>query len=68
MLSSEISYIGCVSEKIFKEKTSIYDVFIEYDHSKKENRRLNFHTNDSMLKSIVKITHRDRARLKKEIR
>ncbi len=59
MLNNEQSYIGCTTEKVFKEKTNIYDVFIDCDN------QITFHTNDSILQSIIKITRNDRDRLKK---
>ena len=59
ILINEQSYIGCTTEKIFKEKTDIYDVFIDCD------KQIVFHTNDSILQSIIKITRNDRNRLKK---
>jgi len=59
MLSNEQSYIGCTTEKIFKEKANIYDVFIDCD------KQIVFHTSDSILQSIIKITQNDRNRLKK---
>jgi hypothetical protein len=59
MLDNEPSYIGCTTEKILKEKTNIYDVFIDCDS------QIVFHTNDSVLQSIIKITRNDRNRLKK---
>lgn len=61
MLRSEQSYIGCTSEKIFKEKVDIYDAFIDCDN------QIVFHTNDLQLQSIVKITCNDRNRLKKPL-
>ena len=60
MLNIEQSYIGCTTERIFKEKTNIYDVFIDCDH-----QQIVFHTSDSILQSIIKITRNDRNRLKK---
>ncbi|CAF0827104.1 unnamed protein product [Rotaria sordida] len=61
MLNNEQSYIGCTTERIFKEKTHIYDVFIDCDN------QIVFHTNDSILQSIVKITRHDYNRLKKTL-
>lgn len=61
MLHSEQSYIGCTTERIFKEKTTTYDVFIDCD------KQIIFHTNDSILQSIIKITRNDRDRLKKSM-
>ncbi|CAF1677255.1 unnamed protein product [Rotaria magnacalcarata] len=61
MLSNEQSYIGCTTEIVFKEKTHIYDVFIDCDNE------IVFHTNDSILRSIVKITRSDRNRLQKNV-
>ena len=58
-LQSEHSYIACTTERIFKEKTAIYDVFIDCD------KQIVFYTNDSTLQSIIKITRNDRNRLKK---
>ncbi len=59
MLENEQSYIGCTTERIFKEKTNIYDVFIDCD------KQIVFHTNNAVLQSIIKITRNDRDRLKK---
>ncbi|CAF4022799.1 unnamed protein product [Adineta steineri] len=59
VLINEPSYIGCTTEKIFQEKTNIYDVFVNCDD------QIVFHTNDSILQSIIKITRNDRNRLKK---
>jgi hypothetical protein len=64
MLNTEQSYIGCTTEKIFKEKSNIYDVFIDCDMNKTSNQIV-FHTNDPILQSIIKITRHDRDRLKK---
>ncbi|CAF0859692.1 unnamed protein product [Adineta steineri] len=50
VLINEPSYIGCTTEKIFQEKTNIYDVFVNCDD------QIVFHTNDSILQSIIKIT------------
>jgi hypothetical protein len=59
MLNTEQCYIGCTTERIFKEKTNIYDVFIDCDN------QIVFHTSDSILQSIIKITRNDRNRLTK---
>jgi hypothetical protein len=59
MLNNEQSYIGCTTDKIFKDKPNIFDVFIDCD------KQIAFHTNDSLLQSIIKITRNDRDRLKK---
>jgi hypothetical protein len=61
MLNTEQSYIGCTTEKILKDKLNIYDVFIDCD------KQITFHTNDSLLQSIIKITRNDRDRLKKSM-
>ncbi|CAF2465007.1 unnamed protein product [Rotaria sp. Silwood2] len=61
MLHSEQSYIGCTTEKIFTEKIHIYDVLIDCDN------QIVFHTSDSILQSIVKITRNDHNRLKKTV-
>ncbi|CAF4523910.1 unnamed protein product, partial [Rotaria socialis] len=61
MLSNEQSYIGCTTEIIFKDKTHIYDVFIDCDNE------IIFHANDSILRLIVKITPNDRNRLQKNV-
>jgi hypothetical protein len=61
MLNTEQSYIGCTTEKILKDKLNIYDVFIDCD------KQITFHTNNSLLQSIIKITRNDRDRLKKSM-
>ena len=65
MLVNEPSaYIGCTTENIFKEKTTVYDVFIDCDRNRPGHLCV-FYTNDPILQSIVKITRHDRDRLKK---
>lgn len=58
MLTNERSYIGCTTERIFKDKTNIFDVFIDCD------KQIVFHASDSILQSIIKLTSNDRNRLK----
>ncbi|UJR23119.1 hypothetical protein I4U23_026140 [Adineta vaga] len=59
LLNDKLPYIACTTEKIFKEKSTFYDVFINCDD------QIMFYTNDSVLQSIIKVTRNDRNRLKK---
>ena len=59
LLADGQTYIACTTERIFKEKTNLFDVFIDC------NKQIVFHTNDSVLQSIIKITRNDRDRSKK---
>lgn len=61
MLSNEQSYIACTTERIFKEKSQIYDAFFDCDN------QIICHANDLVLQSIVKITSNDHNRLTKTV-
>ena len=66
MLNSELSYIGCITEGIVKERTTLYDVFVDCD-STKAKQQIVFHTTDPILQSIVKVSSHDRRRFKASI-
>jgi hypothetical protein len=66
MLSNEPSYIGCITERILKERTTLYDVFVDCDRPKAK-QEIAFHTTDPVLQSIVKVTSHDRRRFKTNI-
>ena len=64
-LINEQSYIACTTERIYQEKNSLFDVFVNCD----KERNILFQTNaDSpLLQSMIKITRNDRNRLKKSM-
>lgn len=62
-LVNEQSYIGCTTEKILQDKTTLFDAFVQCDN----RRDIAFQTSDSLLQSIIKITRNDRNRLKKSM-
>lgn len=64
-LINEQSYIACTTERIYEDKHTLFDVFVNCD--KKKN--ILFQTNDdsSLLQSMIKITRNDRNRLKKSM-
>lgn len=62
-LIQEHAYIGCVSEVILKDKTDLYDVFIDCKHENTNQHRTTFHTHDPILNPILKVTTIDRRRL-----
>lgn len=65
-LNHQPPFIGCITEPIFKEKTAIYDIYVDCVINK-TNPEIVFHSYNPVLRTIAKVTRHDRQRFKKRI-